>query len=177
MLLINALLGGCIFFGSFSMRTPKQDVGIDDYEISTGLKSDNYYINRQWERELGEKYIDDEIYVYGDASLLEQVFANLFGNAIDAIKTEGTIKISITAENEIIIVSVSDNGQGIDDATRPDIFSPFYTTKEQDKGTGLGLYIVKNICDQHNISIECESQLQKGTTFIVKLNGKRKQHV
>ncbi|MBU1096136.1 MAG: HAMP domain-containing histidine kinase [Bacteroidetes bacterium] len=127
--------------------------------------------------EIIKEYIDDEIYVYGDASLLEQVFANLFGNAIDAIKTEGTIKISITAENEIIIVSVSDNGQGIDDATRPDIFSPFYTTKEQDKGTGLGLYIVKNICDQHNISIECESQLQKGTTFIVKLNGKRKQHV
>ena len=62
MFLLNTLLSGCIFFGSFSMRTPKQDISIDDYEISIGLKNDNYYINRQWERELGEKYIDDEIW-------------------------------------------------------------------------------------------------------------------
>ena len=62
MFLLNTLLSGCIFFGSFSMRTSKQDVDIDDYEISIGLKSDNYYINRQWERELGKKYIDDEIW-------------------------------------------------------------------------------------------------------------------
>ena len=46
MFLLNTLLSGCIFFGSFSMRTPKQDVSIDDYEISIGLKNDNYYINK-----------------------------------------------------------------------------------------------------------------------------------
>ena len=96
MLLINALLGGCIFFGSFSMRTPKQNVGIDDYEISTGLKSDNYYINRQWERELGEKYIDDEIwYLYEKGFIyIKPQYVNKTSKDLQYFKTDARLLLN-----------------------------------------------------------------------------------
>ena len=60
---MNGLLSGLILFSSFAMRTPNNpDITKDDYEISFGLKNDNVYFKRDWERELGENYIDDEVW-------------------------------------------------------------------------------------------------------------------
>ena len=60
---MNGLLSGLILFSSFAMRTPNNpDIIKDDYEISFGLKSDKVYFKRDWERELGENYIDDEMW-------------------------------------------------------------------------------------------------------------------
>ena len=60
---MNGLLSGLILFSSFAMRTPNNpDITKDDYEISFGLKSDKVYFKRDWERELGENYIDDEMW-------------------------------------------------------------------------------------------------------------------
>ena len=60
---MNGLLSGLILFSSFAMRTPNNpDIIKDDYEISFGLKSDKVYFKRDWERELGENYIDDEVW-------------------------------------------------------------------------------------------------------------------
>ena len=96
MFLLNTLLSGCIFFGSFSMRTPKQDVDIDDYEISIGLKSDNYYINRQWERELGEKYIDDEIwYLYAKGFVyIKKQYVNKTSKDLQYFKTDARLLLN-----------------------------------------------------------------------------------
>ena len=60
---MNSLISGLVLFGSFAMRTPN-DITIpkDDYEVSIGFKNDNIYFKRDWERELGENYIDDEIW-------------------------------------------------------------------------------------------------------------------
>ena len=60
---MNGLLSGLILFGSFAMRTPN-DITIpkDDYEVSVGFKNDKVYFKRDWERELGENYIDDEMW-------------------------------------------------------------------------------------------------------------------
>ena len=61
-MILNSILSGIVLFNSFSMRTPKIQPNPDDYEVSVGIKHSNYYINRQWERELGKHYIDDEVW-------------------------------------------------------------------------------------------------------------------
>ena len=58
-MILNSLLAGTILFTSFAMRTPNVQPNPDDYEFSIGLSKDNYYFKRDWERELGTKYIDD----------------------------------------------------------------------------------------------------------------------
>ena len=61
--MINQLLTGLVLFGSFGMRTPNNpEVANDDYELSTGVKAKNLFFKRDWERELGTKYIDDEMW-------------------------------------------------------------------------------------------------------------------
>jgi len=57
--MLNSLLAGVMLFSSFAVRTPNVKPNPDDYEVSIGFSNDNYYVNRQWERELGTKYIDD----------------------------------------------------------------------------------------------------------------------
>ena len=57
--MLDSLLAGVMLFSSFAMRTPNVQPNPDDYEVSIGVSHDNFYVNRQWERELGGKYIDD----------------------------------------------------------------------------------------------------------------------
>ena len=57
--MINTFLSGIVLFGSLAFRSPNVQPNPDDYEVSIGFQNDHYYFNRQWERELGEKYIDD----------------------------------------------------------------------------------------------------------------------
>ena len=61
-MVLDSLLTGIMLFSSFAIRTPNVQPNPDDYEISIGLNHPNYYINRQWERELGEQYIDDLVW-------------------------------------------------------------------------------------------------------------------
>ena len=58
-MLLDSLLVGVMLFSSFAIRTPNVEPNPDDYEVSVGLSHSNFYINRQWERELGNKYVDD----------------------------------------------------------------------------------------------------------------------
>ena len=62
-MILDSLLAGTILFTSFAMRTPNVQPNPDDYEFSIGISHDSYYVNRQWERELGEPYIDDLFWV------------------------------------------------------------------------------------------------------------------
>ena len=61
-MVLDSLLTGIMLFSSFAIRTPNVQPNPDDYEVSIGLNHPNYYINRQWERELGEQYIDDLVW-------------------------------------------------------------------------------------------------------------------
>ena len=61
-MVLDSLLVGMMLFSSFAIRTPNVQPNPDDYEVSIGLNHPNYYINRQWERELGEQYIDDLVW-------------------------------------------------------------------------------------------------------------------
>ena len=67
-MVLDSLLIGMMLFSSFAMRTPNVQPNPDDYEVSIGLSHSNFYINRQWERELGGKYIDDLVWMKLDGA-------------------------------------------------------------------------------------------------------------
>ncbi len=109
----------------------------------------------------------ESVKIIGDRHLLQQVFINLFANAVDAMNRRGLISIDFSVLPETVEITISDTGKGIlkEDITR--IFDPFFTTKE--KGTGLGLAIVYSIIKKHNGKIEVSSETDKGTTFTITL--------
>ena len=100
---------------------------------------------------------------------LNQVFMNLFVNATQAIEDKGEISISTRADNGHVEIKISDTGVGIPSENISKIFDPFFTTKEVGKGTGLGLNVAYNIIQKHKGTIEVESEVGKGTTFIIRL--------
>lgn len=122
--------------------------------------------------------------IYADYSQIHQVLVNLIVNAKDAMPDGGTIKI-YTEEKTIeekdyienpkikpgqyIVIYVEDTGQGIPKDFLDKIFEPYFTTKETQKGTGLGLFISQNIISRHNGFIDVESIVGKGTTFKIYL--------
>ena len=103
--------------------------------------------------------------VNGNVGNLHQVFLNILTNAIDAIDTEGQIKIKTKNRASNIVISISDNGAGITKKNLNKIATPFFTTKfsEHKKGTGLGLYITHNIIQEHKGTIQFSSEVGKGT--------------
>jgi two-component system NtrC family sensor kinase len=100
---------------------------------------------------------------------LNQVFMNLLVNAAQAIEKEGEIRISTQALDGHVEIKVSDTGSGIPKENLSRIFDPFFTTKEVGKGTGLGLNVAYNIIQKHKGTIDVESEVGKGTTFIIRL--------
>lgn len=122
--------------------------------------------------ELSRSITTDKAIIQGDALQLEQALTNLIINSLDAMDKEGSLSVSLESKNLSYILTVSDNGSGIDESIRDQIFSPFFTTKSGGKGSGLGLYIVKNICKNHNADITVNSNQNQGTTFKILFNGK-----
>jgi len=114
-------------------------------------------------------FIDDKVIIHGNIVQIEQVIMNLLNNALDAMESGGRISVTIKKDEsgrvEFIIV---DNGKGISKENLERIYSPFFTTKTGEKGTGLGLYIIKNICKNHGAEILCESAINNGTSFTIR---------
>ena len=112
-----------------------------------------------------------------DPSQLQQVFLNLFNNAIDAITERhgcegGELLVQAGPDTEgRVRISVKDNGAGISTENLKKIFAPFFTTKAPGKGTGLGLYVCYGIIESMGGTMEVESQRGAGTTFVVRLPG------
>jgi signal transduction histidine kinase len=77
-----------------------------------------------------------------------------------------TIRLAPEAAQQIKL-EITDTGRGMDADTKDQIFTPFFTTKAAEEGTGLGLYIVRNIIKNHDASIRCESEPDKGTSFTI----------
>ena len=107
-------------------------------------------------------------FVYADRLMLLQLFINLIGNAYRFTQA-GVITVSTTADTSHIILGVSDTGQGIPARDLPRIFERFYSRASDHgrPGTGLGLAIVKRIVLAHNGTIDVESTVNKGTTFVI----------
>jgi signal transduction histidine kinase len=95
--------------------------------------------------------VPSEIEINCHSEELSQVFINLFNNAIDAmVDNKGKIYIIAKSSGNIVDVTIKDNGPGIPADVAKVIFEPFFTTKGKEKGTGLGLFIVKNIIEKHD---------------------------
>ena len=93
----------------------------------------------------------------GFAGELNQIWANLIDNALDAAPTSGRIDVSATRERDRVVVRVIDNGPGIPAEVRGRMFDPFFTTKPVGKGTGLGLDIVRRLLAHNDAEIEVDS--------------------
>jgi signal transduction histidine kinase len=104
---------------------------------------------------------------------LNRALRNLIINAVDAMKDGGEIIIDCSQVGESIIITVSDTGSGIPEEIRANVFNPFFTTKENRNGGGLGLYIVYNEISKLNGKITVESEIGVGTTFTILLPVKR----
>ncbi len=113
--------------------------------------------------------------IQADPSRIEQVVMNLVLNARDALPRGGSIRISTArvpgpgaspeGSRWEVLLTVEDDGEGMDDATRGRIFEPFFTTKKEGRGTGLGLATVYGIVQQAGGRIEVRSELSEGTRF------------
>ena len=114
-----------------------------------------------------------------DPSQIQQVFINIIINAAEAMEGSGrlTLATRLDSDGEFIAVEFTDNGCGINKEDLDNIFDPFFTTKEVGHGTGLGLAISYGIVKEHNGTLSVESEVGKGTTFIVRLPVINKEEV
>ena len=125
----------------------------------------------------------ERLMIKGDALQIEQVLMNLCTNARDAMPDGGILMFRtamvragavsrsplLTKSGPYALISAKDNGTGIDPETKEKMFEPFFSTKPRGKGTGLGLSIVFGIVEQHGGQIEAQTEIGKGTEFLIYL--------
>ncbi len=111
---------------------------------------------------------EESLMVKGEPSELREVFINIILNALDAMPVGGSVRISVSVEEEKAAIEITDTGNGMTEEIRQRIFEPFFTTKGV-LGLGMGLSETYRIVERHGGRIEVESQLRQGTTFTVTL--------
>ncbi len=104
-----------------------------------------------------------------DKNEIEEVILNIVTNSVQAIGTEGDIKIKTIKENGSAKIEISDNGPGIPKENLKKIFLPFFSSKEYGKGTGLGLSIAMRIIKEHGGELSVKSHPGKGAAFLISL--------
>ncbi|MFC1621545.1 sensor histidine kinase, partial [Candidatus Omnitrophota bacterium] len=130
--------------------------------------------------------LNDVPVIFGSEALLQDCFYNLIDNSFDAISdalkekvgimTQGEVTISLKTEKNMLIAQVKDNGTGLTKENQKKIFTPYFTTKAtSNKGSGLGLYVIRDFIEMHDGVIRCESEYGKGTTFIIRLPIERRK--
>jgi two-component system NtrC family sensor kinase len=118
---------------------------------------------------LVKEYPDCEVNVHCDSQKIQQALMSLLINAIEAMPNGGTITVSLGGNQELAEIKIKDEGTGIADKDLPNIFEPFYSTKEASKGTGLGLAVVYGIINNHGGQVVVENTSNHGTTFKITL--------
>lgn len=100
---------------------------------------------------------------------LNQVFMNILLNAVQAIEGHGDIRIRTESDDNYVNIRIQDNGSGMTDENKQQMFNPFYTTKPVGQGTGLGLSISFSIIRAHRGELLVDSTPGKGTTMTIRL--------
>lgn len=125
-----------------------------------------------------ERSYQNVSHIRGDPVLLQQAFMNMLINSAQALQCDGVIKVGCgydTARGTQIVVTIRDSGCGIPDEDIPKIFEPFFSTKNVDDGTGIGLSLTYWIIQDHGGRISVESIVGKGSTFTTYLPVKGKE--
>jgi two-component system, NtrC family, sensor kinase len=107
--------------------------------------------------------------IQADPNKLKQVFINLIMNASHAMEGGGTLTVRTFCTGGEVEALIADTGPGIPEEIRPQIFDPFFSTKKEEEGTGLGLYICRNIINEHEGRLILDSTQDKGSVFRVLL--------
>jgi len=136
-------------------------------------------INRQYQQHqirFEMHLASEECFIFGNQYRLEQVILNLLSNAKYAVENQTDnrnnerqklIKMSTAHKEDQVIITIEDNGIGIDKKHLNNIFDPFFTTKENDQGTGLGLSISYGIVKEMNGDIKVDTEINKYTKMII----------
>jgi two-component system NtrC family sensor kinase len=107
--------------------------------------------------------------ILADSNQLQQVCTNIIMNAIQAMPEGGKLVIRTSFDNNQVRIEVQDTGHGIPPENISKLFTPFFSTKPEVKGVGLGLAVSYGIIQRHKGSIEVQSKIGKGATFIISL--------
>jgi signal transduction histidine kinase len=152
-------------------KDSKLDIKRSDFNAVVKSAADSLRAGAQEDGKQITVSVDKDIKpVWIDADRMYDVILNLVLNAVHAVpKRTGVVEIATEAKGQAVILSVSDNGPGVEDTES--IFEPFHTTKAK-VGTGLGLPIARKIVTQHAGTIEVKSERGKGAVFIVTLPAK-----
>ncbi|MFY4729643.1 sensor histidine kinase [Nitrospira sp. BLG_2] len=155
----------CRDLTSYSRRTSlQQDCLVNvNGKLDEALKIARYAVALQ-DIDIRKLYQPDVV-VKGNPDELLHVFVNLITNAVQAMEHHGTLTLETSAVPGTAQVRVSDTGCGIAPELHSRIFEPFFTTKPPGKGTGLGLYNIKNVIHRMNGSIGIDSHIGRGSTF------------
>jgi len=168
----------------------KDQVVMSDFSINAFLTSSLELIRLTIPENITHELnvCSEELFVHANSTLLQRVMMNLLNNARDALDSTEMPKIICSLQpyyaddafkqrhpniksNKFALLSIEDNGVGIPHWAIENIFEPFYTNKEVDKGTGLGLAMVYGAIETHKGVIEVDSEVGKGTVFKVYLPG------
>jgi signal transduction histidine kinase len=147
------------------------DESVVDFDIDRSIDDSLELLRHLLKDKTVAKHYGDVGRVRGHAGQVNQVFMNLLTNAAQAVsgKDDATITIETAGDAGEVEVKIKDNGAGISPDILPRIWDPFFTTKDVGEGTGLGLSIVHELVERHGGTIECDTKVGAGTTFIVKL--------
>jgi signal transduction histidine kinase len=163
--LIKQLIG-------FARQGKKENNPIDVHEIIAEIEKQIKELGTP-QIEIRTELLAPNSIILGDSTQIFQVFLNLTNNARDAMPNGGKISIKTyncksDFDDELLTIEISDEGVGIPDEVKKQIFKPFFTTKGDRGGNGLGLAMVHGIVKNHQGSISFESQVNQGTKFIIR---------
>ena len=116
---------------------------------------------------VGIKVPKDAGTIMTDPEIIRRVLSNLISNAVQAMPNGGKLNVSVARDADDTVIAVQDSGVGIPEEARPKLFSPLFTTKS--KGQGFGLAVVKRMTEAFGGTVTFESEVGKGTRFIVRL--------
>lgn len=159
------------FIQNFLQFAKKPELKLQKAPLEGTLREILYVCRAQAESkgiELQLNWAKDLPQVPVDLGLIHQVFNNLIKNAIEAMEGGGRLEITGKAAGDHLEVRIADTGSGMNQEVSDRIFDPFFTTKGK-QGTGLGLAICKTIIEAHRGTITCESEVGKGTVFVLSL--------
>jgi PAS domain S-box-containing protein len=142
------------------------ELAANDYELTKKSDFKKISVVRDYEDNLPD--------ILCDGIELQQVFLNILHNAAQALHAHDTpsprLLLKVTGEEDMVRIEITDNGPGMDEATRKRVFEPFFTTKPLGKGTGLGLSVSYFIVTKnHGGTMAVESSANNGSTFIIRL--------
>lgn len=174
--ILENLRGSILNCGEFSRqlkdyaRQETLDSGFEDFDLAEAVQADCQFIERLKPKQiqLRTEIVKEPMKLRGSRRAVSQILINLANNAFQAITGDGTITLELKRQDQSAVLRITDTGSGMDAETQAKIYDPFFTTKGEKEGTGLGLSVVKKLVQRMGGSLTCESELGSGTVFTLR---------